>query len=93
MDKTQYRFVSIKICENMKNERKMGKNGSTIAGAHDIKNKRLVTYMVRVPYQGAFILQVWGLCDLPFENFAPAIIFVMVHAVAPGTCHVARGAT
>ena len=37
MDKTQYRFVSIKICENMKNERIMGKNGSTIAGAHDIK--------------------------------------------------------
>ena len=40
MNKTQYRFVSIKIYENMKNLCKMGENGPTIAGAHDIKNKR-----------------------------------------------------
>ena len=29
----------------------------------------------------------------PFENFAPALVFVRVHAVARGTCHVTRGAT
>ena len=49
--------------------------------------------MVRVPYQGACTLQVWGLCDLPFENFSPALVFVRVHAAARGTCHVARSAT
>ena len=38
-------------------------------------------------------MQVWGLCDLPFENFAPALVFVRVHAAARGTCHVTRGAT
>ena len=46
-----------------------------------------------VPYQGACTLQVWGLCDLPFENYAPALVFVGVHAAARGTCHVARSAT
>ena len=49
--------------------------------------------MVRVPYQGACTLQVWDFCDLPFENFAPALVFVRVHEAARGTFHVARSAT
>ena len=49
--------------------------------------------MLRVLYQGACNLQVWGLCDLPFENFAPALVFVRVYAAARGTFHVARSAT
>ena len=35
----------------------------------------VITYMAHPPYQGASSLQVWGLCDLPFEIFVQLMLF------------------
>ena len=48
--------------------------------------------MARMPYQGAFTLQVWGLCDLPFENYSTSALLVWVSetgvcAAAARFCH------
>ena len=56
----------------------------------------VVTYIARVPHQGASTLKVWGLCDLPraaYPNVSPAQLWLILQGTLapPCRCSESRG--